>query len=102
MEPRNQLVACIIKQYGTGLYQAWVSLDKGHTACLGSHHDEAGAAAAVDFFFGVLRGGQIKTHKNIFTHIDSNFSQKLGTRNERRETSAARAPPRPPLGEGTP
>ena len=77
MEPRNQIVACVIKQYGTGLYQAWVSLDKGHTACLGSHHDEADATETIDHFLDVYREGQIKTHKDILTHIDSIFSQDL-------------------------
>jgi hypothetical protein len=77
MEPRNQLVACVIKQYGTGLYQAWVSLDKGHTACLGSHHDEADATATIDHFLDVYQEGQIKTHKDILTHIDSIFAQDL-------------------------
>jgi hypothetical protein len=79
MEPRNQLIACVIKQYGTGLYQAWVSLDKGHTACLGSHHDEAGATETIDRFLDVYQGGQIKTHKDILTHIDSSYAQDLTT-----------------------
>jgi len=77
MEPRNQLVACVIKQYGTGLYQAWVSLDKGHTACLGSHDDEAGATETINHFLDVYREGQIKTHTDILTHIDSIFAQDL-------------------------
>ena len=77
MEPRNQLVACVIKQYGTGLYQAWVSLDKGHTACLSSHDDEAGATETLDHFLDVYREGQIKTHKDVLTHIDSIFVQDL-------------------------
>jgi hypothetical protein len=75
MEPRNQLIACVIKQYGTGLYQAWVSLDKGHTACLGSHNDEVGASETIDHFLDVYREGQIKTHKDILTHIDSCYQK---------------------------
>ena len=77
MEPSNQLIACVIKQYGTGLYQAWVSLDKGHTACLGSHDDESGATETINRFLDVYQGGQIKTHKDILTHIDSNCAQDL-------------------------
>src|SRR5262245_42577438 len=77
MEPRNQLIACVIKQYGTGLYQAWVSLDKGHTACLGSHHDEAVATETINRFLDVYQEGQIKTHKDILTHIDSSSAQDL-------------------------
>lgn len=77
MEPRNQLIACVIKQYGTGLYQAWVSLDKGHTACLGSHHDEVGATETINRFLDVYHEGQIKTHKDILTHIDSSCAQDL-------------------------
>jgi len=77
MELRNQLVACVITQYGTGLYQAWVSLDKGHTACLSSHHDEAGATETIDHFLDIYREGQIKTHKDILTHVDSSCAQDL-------------------------
>ena len=77
MEPRNHLIACVIKQYGTGLYQAWVSLDKGHTACLGSHHDEAGATDTIDRFLDVYQEGQIKTHKDILTHIDPSSAQDI-------------------------
>jgi hypothetical protein len=77
MEPRNQLIACVIKQYGTELYQAWVSLDKGHTACLGSHHDEAGATETIDRFLDVYQEGQIKTHKDILIHIDPSSAQDI-------------------------
>ena len=40
MVPRNQIFACVIKQYGTGLYQACVSFNKGHPIFLSAHHDE--------------------------------------------------------------
>ena len=77
MPPRNQLVACVIRQYDAGPYRAWVSLDKGHTACLGSHHDEARATETIDRFLDVYQEGQIKTHKDILTHIDSSCAQDL-------------------------
>jgi hypothetical protein len=77
MEPRNQLIACVIKQYGTGLYQAWVSLDKGHTTCLGSHQDEADATETINRFLDLYQEGQIKTHNDILTHIDSSCAQDL-------------------------
>ena len=41
MPPRNQLIACVIRQHGTGLYRPWVSLNKDNTACLGAHQDES-------------------------------------------------------------
>jgi hypothetical protein len=70
MPPRNQLVACVIRQYGAGMYRAWVSLDKGHMVCLGAYQDEADATETIDRFLDTYRGGRIKTPEDILPHID--------------------------------
>src|SRR5262245_28951511 len=61
MPPRNRLIACIIRQYGAGLYRAWVSLDKGHMVCLGAYQDEAEATETIDRFMDTYQDGLIKT-----------------------------------------
>src|SRR5215510_15281184 len=71
MAPRNQLIACVIRQYGTGLYRAWVSLDKSHTVCLGAHQDEANATEMINRFLETYQEGQIKTLEDILLFIDS-------------------------------
>jgi len=77
MPPRNQLVACVIRQYGAGLYRAWVSLDKGHMVCLGAYQDEADATETIDRFLDTYQDGRIKTPEDILPHIDSSRDQDL-------------------------
>ena len=77
MPPRNQLIACVIRQYSAGLYRAWISLDKGHTVCLGSYQDEADAVETIDRFLDIYRDGRIKTAEDILPHIDLNRAQGL-------------------------
>jgi hypothetical protein len=77
MELRSQLVACVIRQYGAGLYRAWVSLNKGHTACLGAYQDEANATETIDRFLEIYQDGRIKAPEDILTHIDSGHTQEL-------------------------
>jgi len=71
MAPRNQLIACVIRQYGTGLYRAWVSLDKSHTVCLGADQDEANATEMINRFLETYQEGQIKTFEDILAFINS-------------------------------
>ncbi len=77
MAPRNQLIACVIRQYGTGLYQAWVSLDKSHTICLGTYQGEANATETIDRFLETYQEGQIKTLKDILAFINSICVEEL-------------------------
>jgi len=77
MPPRNQLVACVIRQYDAGLYRAWVSLDKGHMVCLGAYQDEADATETIDRFLDTYQGGRIKTPEDILPLIDSSYAQDL-------------------------
>jgi len=79
MEPRSQLVACVIRQYGAGLYRAWVSLNKGHTVCLGAYQDEADAMETINCFLMTYQEGQIKSPEDVLTHIDSGHAQDMTT-----------------------
>lgn len=71
MAPRNRLIACVIRQYGTGLYRAWVSLDESQTVCLGAHQDEAYATEMINRFLETHQEGRIKTLEDVLTFIDS-------------------------------
>jgi hypothetical protein len=71
MPTRNRLIACVIRQYGAGLYRAWVSLDKGHIVCLGAYQDEAEATETIDRFMDTYQDGRIKTAEDILPHIDA-------------------------------
>ena len=77
MPPRNQLITCIIRQYGAGPYRAWVSLDKGHMVCLGAYQDEADAVETIDRFMDTYRDGRIKTPEDILPLIDLSRAQGL-------------------------
>jgi hypothetical protein len=77
MPTRSQLIACVIRQYGAGLYRAWVSLDKGHMVCLGAYQDEADATETIDRFLDTYQDGRIKTPEDVLPHIDSGRAQDL-------------------------
>ncbi len=71
MVPRNQILACVIKQYGTGLYRACASFNQGHTIFLGSHHDEESADETVNRFREACREGLIKTAEDVSCFVKS-------------------------------
>jgi len=73
----NQLIACVIKQYGTGLYRAWVSLEKSHTVCLGEDQDVANAMEMINRFLETYQNGQIKTLEDVLAYINSICAQDL-------------------------
>jgi hypothetical protein len=62
---RNPILACVIKQYGTGLYRTCVSFDKGHTAFLSAHPDEESATETINRFQEACRDGTIKTAEDL-------------------------------------
>jgi hypothetical protein len=68
---RNQLIVWVIRQYGTGLYRAWVSLDRGNTICLCGRQDEASAAELINRFLESCQEGRIKTLEDILAFINS-------------------------------
>jgi hypothetical protein len=69
--PRKELIACVIRQYGTGLYRTCVSLDKNNTICLSTHQDEASATETINRFLEAYQKGQVKTLEDILIFIDS-------------------------------
>lgn len=71
MVPRNSILACVIKQYGTGVYRACVSLNKGHTVFLSSHQDEEDANETVNRFQEACRDGLIKTTEDVMSFINA-------------------------------
>ena len=71
MIPRNQLIACVIRQYGTGLYRAWVSLDRGNTICLCAHQDETSTTELINRFLESYQEGRIMTLEDVLTFINS-------------------------------
>ena len=68
---RNPILACVIRQYGTGLYQACVSFNKGHTVFLSAHHDEDSANETINRFQEACRDGTIKTAEDVTSFADS-------------------------------
>ncbi len=51
MFTRNQIIACVVRQYGTGLFRSCVSFNKGSTICLGTHDDEYSANETINKFW---------------------------------------------------
>jgi len=68
---RNPILACVIKQYGTGLYRTCVSFDKGHAAFLSAHPDEESATETINRFQEACRDGTIKTAEDVTSFADS-------------------------------
>lgn len=62
---RNPILACVIKQYGTGLYRTCVSFDKGHTVFLSAHPDEESAFETINRFQEACRDGTINTAEDV-------------------------------------
>lgn len=71
MFQRNPVLACVIRQYGTGLYQACVSFNKGHTVFLSSHQDEESANETISRFQEACRDGTIKTAEDVTSFASS-------------------------------
>ena len=65
MVHRNPILACVIRQYGTGAYRACVSFNKGHTVFLSSHPDEESANETINRFQEACRDGTIKTVEDV-------------------------------------
>jgi hypothetical protein len=65
MVQRNPILACVIRQYGTGLFKACVSFNKGHTVFLSDHQDEESANETINRFQEACRDGTIKTAEDV-------------------------------------
>lgn len=68
---RNPILACVIKQYGTGLYRTCVSFNKGHTVFLSAHPDEESASETINRFQEACRDGTIKTAEDVASFAGS-------------------------------
>jgi hypothetical protein len=68
---RDPILACVIKQYGTGLYRTCVSFNKGHTAFLSAHQDEESANETISRFQEACRDGTIKTAEDVTSFATS-------------------------------
>jgi hypothetical protein len=69
MEPRKELIACVVRQYTSGLYRTCVSLDRDNMICLGTHQDEASATKTINQFLETYQDGKIKTLEDILLYI---------------------------------
>lgn len=68
---RNPILACVIRQYGTGLYRTCVSFDKGHTAFMSAHPDEESATETINRFEEACQDGTIKTVEDVTSFATS-------------------------------
>lgn len=73
MFTRNQIIACVVKQYGTGLYRSCVSLNKGSTICLSTHFDEQSATETINQFWQFMetQKGEIKQPEDLSLFLKS-------------------------------
>jgi hypothetical protein len=71
MARRNQVIAVVIKQYGTGLYRTCVSLNRDEVTFLSTHKDEGSANETIGLFWQAYDEGQLKTPKDVETFIHS-------------------------------
>jgi hypothetical protein len=89
---RNPILACVIKQYGTGLYRACVSFDKGRAVLLGVHQDEESANETINRFQEACRDGTIKTAEDALSFarsLASNGVESHGAFSSENELSLA-------------
>jgi hypothetical protein len=71
MVPRKKIIACVIRQYATGLYRSCVSLDENNSICLSTHQDEKSAIESINRFLENYQQGQIKTVEDALAFVDS-------------------------------
>ena len=74
MVHQPQIFACIIRQYGTGLYRTCVSLAQNHSICLSTHSDEKSAIETIDQFRQFCESQKqdgIRTDDDLRRFIDS-------------------------------
>jgi hypothetical protein len=67
----NQIIACVVRQYGTGLYRSCVSLNKGSTICLSVHDDEQSASDTINQFWEACKKGEIKQPEDVSLFLKS-------------------------------
>ena len=72
MPLHHQPIACVIRQYGTGLYRTCVSLERKSAICLSTHRDEESATETIEQFWETYRKGEIQTVEDLRGLIKSN------------------------------
>jgi hypothetical protein len=92
MARRNQVIAVVIKQYGTGLYRTCVSLDKDDITFLSTHKDERSANETIGLFWRAYDEGQLRTPEDVATFIHS-IEPECTQQTEHHQV----LPPMPPL-----
>jgi hypothetical protein len=65
MPRQQQIIAVVIKQYGTGLYRTCVSLGKGNMTYLGTYRDERSASDKIGQFWQAWDEGEIRQPEDL-------------------------------------
>lgn len=65
MPRRQQIIAVVIRQYGTGLYRTCVSLGRESLASIGTYTDEQSASERIAQFWAAYERGEIAHHDDI-------------------------------------
>jgi hypothetical protein len=71
MASQNQVIAVVIKQYGTGLYRTCVSLNKESITFLSTHKDERSANETIGLFWRAYDEGRLKTPDDMTSFVHS-------------------------------
>ena len=83
MRRRQEILAVVIKQYGTGLYRTCVSLNRENVTCLGEHEDERSAAEGISLFWKAYDEGTIRNSDDLRKlSKDSKYRNDRNDRNE--------------------
>jgi hypothetical protein len=90
MARRNQVIAVVIKQYGTGLYRTCVSLNRDDVTFLSTHKDEWSANETIGLFWQAYDEGQLKTREDVEIFIHSIQSEPTA------QAEHQQVPPMPP------
>jgi hypothetical protein len=56
-----ELFACVIRQYGTGLYRACVRVERDRLVYLGSYQNESKAHETMSRFLEAQQSGEVRT-----------------------------------------
>ena len=65
MKHSLELFACVIRQYGTGLYRACVSVEEDQLVYLGSYQNESKAHETMSRFLDARRSGEVSTAEDV-------------------------------------
>jgi len=76
MPRHHQIIAVVIKQYGTGLYRTCVSLGTGNMTYLGTYRDERSASDKIGEFWKAWDEGQIRQPEDLASLITEQSSDQ--------------------------